>query len=334
MEFLGLQLPGCAREKNQINSSAPKSNEANTAGVDNKPKRKYERIKSTPVRRSSRLEALHSRNNESQSPGASDLEDKDVPKITQTVKEECDYENIQNATISENLARMESLGLLCAARELNEVMSSSPKSSKPNTDGADSKLKRKYERKQLTPIRRSSRLETIHSNKSETLFPGPIDFEEKEVSNTDRRARQARRCDSKGRGSIYDPILGICCHFCRQKKLCGEEDCMRCGNGDANHPCIGKTECSVCHSSNGILCRACLKVRYGEEMEEVRRNKEWMCPHCVEDKGINPFWICNSSICLKKRKLVPTGIAIYQARAEGYKSVAHLLMDQLKKQAV
>lgn len=26
----------------------------------------------------------------------------------------------------------------------------------------------------------------------------------------------------------------------------------------------GKTDCSSCHSSNGILCRACLKVRYGE----------------------------------------------------------------------
>lgn len=24
-----------------------------------------------------------------------------------------------------------------------------------------------------------------------------------------------RRCTSKGRGSLYDPIYGICCHFCR-----------------------------------------------------------------------------------------------------------------------
>lgn len=29
------------------------------------------------------------------------------------------------------------------------------------------------------------------------------------------------------------------------------------------------------------------------EMEEVRENKEWMCPHCIEEKGINPHWICN-----------------------------------------
>lgn len=25
----------------------------------------------------------------------------------------------------------------------------------------------------------------------------------------------ARRCDSRSRGSVYDPVLGICCHFCR-----------------------------------------------------------------------------------------------------------------------
>ncbi|KAM3246311.1 hypothetical protein P3S67_032015 [Capsicum chacoense] len=140
----------------------------------------------------------------------------------------------------------------------------------------------------------------------------------------------ARRCNSKERGSIYDPILGICCHFCRQKKLCGEEDCKRCGDSDMDHPCLGKTDCSICHSSKGVLCRGCLKVRYGEEMEDVRENKEWICPHCTEEKGINPYWICSSSLCLKKRKMAPTGIAIFRAREMGYKSVAHLLMDQLQ----
>lgn len=28
-------------------------------------------------------------------------------------------------------------------------------------------------------------------------------------------ALQERRCDSRGRGGVYDPVLGICCHFCR-----------------------------------------------------------------------------------------------------------------------
>jgi hypothetical protein len=29
------------------------------------------------------------------------------------------------------------------------------------------------------------------------------------------------------------------------------------------------------------------------EMDEVRKNKNWMCPHCIEEKGIKKFWICN-----------------------------------------
>ena len=34
-------------------------------------------------------------------------------------------------------------------------------------------------------------------------------------------------------------------------------------------------------------------------------------------------WICNSSICMKRQGLPPTGIAIYDAQKKGYKSVAH-----------
>ncbi|XP_076945635.1 uncharacterized protein LOC143616791 [Bidens hawaiensis] len=143
-----------------------------------------------------------------------------------------------------------------------------------------------------------------------------------------------RRCMSKGRGSIYDPVFGICCHFCRQKKLCGEEDCKRCNDLDVDQPCLGKTDCSVCHSSNGVLCRACLKVRYGEEMEEVRNNKQWKCPHCIEDEGSKPYWVCNSYLCLKKRKIAPTGIAIFRAREMGYDSIAHLMMDELQRRGV
>lgn len=29
------------------------------------------------------------------------------------------------------------------------------------------------------------------------------------------QALQERRCDSRGRGGVYDSVLGICCHFCR-----------------------------------------------------------------------------------------------------------------------
>ena len=34
-------------------------------------------------------------------------------------------------------------------------------------------------------------------------------------------------------------------------------------------------------------------------------------------------WICNSSICMTRRGLKPTGIAIYDAQQKGFASVAH-----------
>ncbi|TKY44820.1 Cell division cycle-associated protein 7 [Spatholobus suberectus] len=247
----------------------------------------------------------------------------------------------------ENQARLESLGVANTISQLRQ-----------------SKKHRPYQKKVygLTPLRRSQRInnhltpprsqppkDTLSTpclapkREKVTLCEEKEEEEEKQrpanaplinLSDADLQISaesSARRCNSKGRGSVYNPVLGICCHFCRQKKLCGEEDCKRCGSFDVNEPCLGKTDCSTCHSSTGVFCRACLKIRYGEEIEEVRENKGWMCPHCIEAKGIKPYWICNSSICLRKRKMPPTGIAVYKAREMGYKSVAHLLVEELKR---
>ncbi|KAG6752853.1 hypothetical protein POTOM_042893 [Populus tomentosa] len=127
----------------------------------------------------------------------------------------------------------------------------------------------------------------------------------------------ARRCSSKGRGTIYNSVFGICCHFCRQKTLCSEEDCKRCSNLDPDEPCIGKTDCSLCHSPTGVFCRGCLEVRYGEGESFHQKRTSWY-------KTIY-------SLCLRKRKMAPTGLAIFKAREMGYKSVAHLVMDELQR---
>ncbi|MED6167469.1 hypothetical protein PIB30_002951 [Stylosanthes scabra] len=277
---------------------------------------------------------------------------KKAAKTATTTTTASEYENVRKTRMLENQARLESLGLLKTVSELRHHHNSSPKS-KP------SKNKKLFS---LTPLRRSQRLNpttTLNpprpslrsaaarqlSLKQEKEKESSVDGEEREEEVRPANApfvklsieqleileeASPRRCNRNGRGCIYNPTLGICCHFCRQKTLCSEEDCLRCGNFDVDEPCLGKTDCSVCHSSNGVFCRGCLKVRYGEEMEEVRKNKEWMCPHCIEEKGINPYWVCNSSICLRKRKIAPTGLAIYKAREMGYKSVAHLLMEELK----
>ncbi|KAH6761526.1 hypothetical protein C2S52_018959 [Perilla frutescens var. hirtella] len=250
-----------------------------------------------------------------------------------TFKTKSDYEELRNARIVENRARLATLGLQKALSELRSL-NSSPKSDKTHTRKQHCKVDRS-----AAPLRRSARLiakpPTSEGGKlSFSYFEGEDGDTEMGLRRRSKKEALRRRCESKGRGSVYDPVYGISCHFCRQKKLCGEEDCKRCGDRDMDQPCIGKTDCSVCHSSNGILCRACLMIRYGEEMEDVRLNKEWMCPHCTEEKGTKPYWICNSSFCLKKRKMTPTGIAIYKAREMGYKSVAHLLMDELQRAGV
>ncbi|KAF5175666.1 Zinc-finger domain of monoamine-oxidase a repressor r1 [Thalictrum thalictroides] len=342
------------------------------------------------------------------------------------LRSKSNYEDFRNARILENQARLNSLGVHKTLSELHSISSSakSPKSRVRNY------YKKVYD---ITSLRRSDRLKGTTSSQETTTITTPNHTSSRQSrlnkeGNKERPANApfvevkgsemelissetwARRCDSKSRGSVYHSVFGICCHFCRQKKLCGEEDCKRCGtldmdqpcigktdcsvchstNGvlcrgclkvrygeemeevrenkdwmcphcieekgvrpywicnrqkklcgeedckrcgtlDMDQPCIGKTDCSVCHSTNGVLCRGCLKVRYGEEMEEVRENKDWMCPHCIEEKGVRPYWICNSSFCMKKRKMTPTGIAIYRCQEMGYKSVAHLLMDELSR---
>ncbi|XP_061343753.1 uncharacterized protein LOC133289771 [Gastrolobium bilobum] len=277
-------------------------------------------------------------------------EKESIKMVRVRARAKSEYEALRNARMLENQARLESLGVLNSISQLRQA---SAQRKKPRN-------KRVYG---LTPLRRSQRItatstanhlpppcshplrdSSTHplSPKQEKVTLCEGEEEEKRPANAPlvklrgvdlqiSAESSALRCNSKGRGSIYNPVLGICCHFCRQKKLCGEEDCKRCGNFDVKEPCLGKTDCSVCHSSTGVFCRACLEVRYGEEIEEVRENKGWMCPHCIEEKGIKPYWICNSSICLRKRKIPPTGIAIYRAREMGYNSVAHLLMEELKR---
>ncbi len=47
----------------------------------------------------------------------------------------------------------------------------------------------------------------------------------------------------------------------------------------------GKSECSRCGSATGRFCRACLSVRYGQRLEDVRAAMAagaWLCPHCYE----------------------------------------------------
>ena len=83
-----------------------------------------------------------------------------------------------------------------------------------------------------------------------------------------------------------------------------------------------------------MFCRACLLIRYGLDLEDVREKMakgEWLCPHCYEEDHPNEGWICNSSICMTRRGMAPTGIAIYEAQGKGFQSVSHFVQAKLLK---
>ena len=87
------------------------------------------------------------------------------------------------------------------------------------------------------------------------------------------------RCDSRSRGSVYDSKAGICCHFCRQKKLCGEEGCQRCIQRDPSLPCLGAlpsagSQAPEWHPSRSLLadCRAVWTPR-----QSTARNESGSC---------------------------------------------------------
>jgi hypothetical protein len=69
-------------------------------------------------------------------------------------------------------------------------------------------------------------------------------------------------------------------------------------------------------------------------LQDARKEMDagtWLCPHCYEDEHPEEGWMCNSSICMKRRGYKPTGIAIYDAQQRGFPSVAHWLQAQLRK---
>lgn len=198
------------------------------------------------------------------------------------------YETVRMARIAENQARLAQLGIQKQASDLKALLKVSKSAGKFKNHSAQKSLfgnKTAIRRSERLKTRTSSTPSTdckilrspISHMKAEGLFQSNNEknhpnrtrnlahcrFEE----NGKRRPENAhlpkysradlllcpdlltQRCNSKNRGSIYDSIVGICCHFCRQKKLCGEDDCERCGTREVTKVCIGKTECSISSST-------------------------------------------------------------------------------------
>ncbi|KAI3946483.1 hypothetical protein MKX01_017699 [Papaver californicum] len=235
---------------------------------------------------------------------------------------ESKYENLRLARISENRARLAYLGLDTGITELRTVVSSSTTS--PN--------KRKWCKKvyDYSSLRRSNRLipqsESVPRRPTRLNGRGGIskqkewklfDAEERELEEKNRISSDAltRRCDSKSRGSIYNLFWGFVATFAGKRNYVEKKIAS-----------IVETLILISHVLGrqvvwpAILALVCF-VEPVSRLDMVKNLKM-------------PYWICNSSLCLKKRKMVPTGIAIYEAREMGYASVAHLLMDKLQKKGL
>ncbi|KAI8472051.1 MAG: zinc-finger domain of monoamine-oxidase A repressor R1-domain-containing protein [Monoraphidium minutum] len=248
--------------------------------------------------------------------------------------------------MEENRRRMEEMGVLETARNLMATINASkpprpqkarkPKGIRPRPDTARRSARLVGDAPKYGEIKGDLDEAVTYSDYEggldDLLAGGEEDISKWEPAKQEQF--QEIRCNSLGRGSMYDQVVGITCHFCRQKKLCGEEGCPRCSRRNGSADCIGKTECARCQSATGRICRACLLLRYGETMEDVQKQMAagtWLCPHCYEEEHPHEGWMCNSSICMKRRGYKPTGIAIYDAQQRGFKSVAHWLQAQLKR---
>lgn len=243
------------------------------------------------------------------------------------------YELEREKNIEKNKRRMEQLGLLTTAKELFSSKRHRTVRTCPARHPAPKIMKIYSTRSKTTDTQQEeSSLGTEEPLGYEDLLYDSDYCHGTHAPNFE--ALQQLRCNSQGRGSLYDSTAGITCHFCRQKKLCGEANCPRCSIRDTSKACIGKSECTKCHSATGRFCRACLLIRYGEVLEDVLRRAEegcWLCPHCYEQEHPEEGWMCNSSICMKQRGLAPTGIAIFEAQKRGFPSVGHWLQAQVLK---
>lgn len=101
------------------------------------------------------------------------------------------------------------------------------------------------------------------------------------------------------------------CHFCRQRTV------------------QIKTVCSSCEGVNnfyggpgrGYWCGSCLWLRVGENIDEVLKRTDWLCPCCRD------LCNCSSANCMRiKRGWFPTNQLSHEAKEQGFRSVAHYLV--------
>nr|ACL54473.1 unknown [Zea mays] len=237
-----------------------------------------------------------------------------------------DYERERDARIRENMERMQKLGILDLAHTLSHCAAASGlgtgsgrwrrKPVEPGSAGgarvkpaSPAPSRRPLRLKDVEPVTYRE-IEPKKEKRSEGGKTVLMEVGAKEEIYTEEHDKLLGTCNTpwtlfvdgygKDGKRIYDQVRGQTCHQCRQKTL-------------GHH-----TSCCKCQIVQGQFCGDCLYMRYGENVLEVKKNPNWICPVC---RGI-----CNCSLCRTKKGWFPTGSAYRKAIGLGYKSVAHFLI--------
>ncbi|KAF3435675.1 hypothetical protein FNV43_RR22766 [Rhamnella rubrinervis] len=227
------------------------------------------------------------------------------------------YQQFRQQRIKENQERMLKLGIVDLSLKLKSQVASGkrisrkPSETKPINQPTGSHSPRRSSRlKSLVPV---SYIEIRPKRKRESLEDGEITIregsqpeiytEEHVILLGDCKTSWTLFVDGHGEDGkrIYDGVRGETCHQCRQKTL-------------GQH-----THCSKCKLVQGQFCGDCLYMRYGENVIEANQNPGWTCPAC---RGI-----CNCSFCRQAKGWMPTGSLYRKVIRQGYKSVAHFLIQ-------
>jgi hypothetical protein len=184
------------------------------------------------------------------------------------VIEESDYEKKRRLQIEQNLMMAKQLGLVSASQL--GVFGEKPKEPSPK------KIKSPATKAESSePQRKSMRIRNI---------PLPQDnieesYKKLDEANTEPfQPRLNKKMLNVNGSRVYDSLNGTTCHQCRQKTM------------DPKSVCVNS---NVEPSGRHKYCRTCLKNRYHEDLDEVLKNAQWLCPNCKH--------MCNCSHCRKKR---------------------------------
>ncbi|KAL8229212.1 hypothetical protein R6Q57_014112 [Mikania cordata] len=242
-----------------------------------------------------------------------------------TPKASSDYEKCREQRIKQNLERMQKLGIFDLSLKLKSIKPNiyrknnkpspidhckTPNSSIPHLPS--SVPTRRSSRLQNTPAISYSEVDLSKNGKDgddmlmERTSRPEVYTEEHEKLLGDAKTEWTLFVDGYGKDGkrIYDQVRGKTCHQCRQKTL--------------GH----RTHCIRCTMVQGQFCGDCLYMRYGENVLEAQQNPDWVCPVC---RGI-----CNCSLCRQAKGWSPTGVLYRKISSQGYKSVAHYLIQTFR----